>query len=93
MDTHEHAVLVVAEIARDSRAMNQAALIGDFDEVRFLAVLVASKAEHAGMADVALAADDLVVILGPMGSQPNADLGEAMVRVAEALDRVDIAPN
>jgi hypothetical protein len=89
---NEETVLAVAEIVRDSAAMNQAALAGDLDEARFLAVLVASKAEAAGFAHVALAADDLVVILGPLGSEPNSDFGAAMLRVANELDRIGFTP-
>jgi hypothetical protein len=92
MPPAEETILTIAEIARDSAAMNEAALAGDFDEARFLAVLVASKAEAASMVDVAQAADDLVIILGPVGTEPNADLGAAMVRVADALDMVGSKP-
>lgn len=88
MDAHEQSILILAEIVRDSHAMNEAALARDLDEARFLAVLVASKAEAAGMGDVALAADDLVVMLGPMGSEPNSDYGTAILRVANELDAV-----
>lgn len=92
MDPDEETVLAVAEIVRDSAAMNQAALAGDLDEARFLAVLVASKADAAGLADVALAADDLVIILGPTGTTPNSDFGAAMLRLAGELDRIGFTP-
>jgi len=70
--------------------MTEAALSGDWDEARFLPVLVASKAEAARMGNVALAANDLVAILGALGSQSNSDVGAAMLRLAEALDRIRI---
>jgi hypothetical protein len=92
VDPDEETVLAVAEIVRDSAAMNQAALAGDLDEARFLAVLVASKADAAGLADVALAADDLVIILGPTGTTPNSDFGAAMLRLAGELDRIGFTP-
>jgi hypothetical protein len=92
MRPDEETLLAVAEIVRDSAAMNGAALAEDFDETRFLAVLVASKADAAGLTDVALAADDLVIILGPLGSEPNSDYGAAMLRVANELDRIAFTP-
>ena len=83
----EESILAVAEIVRDSAAMNQAALAGDLDEARSLAFLVASKAEVAGLATLALAADDLVLILGPPASKPNSDFGAVMLRAANEEER------
>jgi hypothetical protein len=88
----EETILTVAEIVRDSAAMNDAALAGDFDEARFRALLVASKADAAGLVDVALAAAYLVTVLGPVESNPGAGYGAAMLRVADELDRVGFEP-
>jgi hypothetical protein len=86
MPSLEESVRTLAEMVHDSLAMNEASRAGDFDEARFRAVLVASKAEAGGFTAVAQAADDLIVLLGPAGSKPNADQDAAMVWVASALE-------
>jgi len=59
MDAHEEHILTIAEIVRDSAAMNEAALAGDFDEVRFRNALIVGKAGAAELHDVVLAAAHL----------------------------------
>lgn len=72
--------------------MNDAALAGDMDAARFFTLLVASKADEAGLVDVALAVAYLVTILGPVESEPRPGYGAAMLRVANELERVGFEP-
>ncbi|MDR6642752.1 hypothetical protein J2X57_001964 [Luteibacter sp. 1214] len=88
MNPVEESVLAVAEIARDSAAMNEAFLAGDYDEARFRAQLVVAKADAAGHRDVMLAGAFVVDRLGPVGSVPRSGFAAGMLRVAEALDAV-----
>ena len=87
-----HTILEVAEVVSEAAATNEAALAGDFDEARFRARLTASKASEAGLDSVALAAAQLVDVLGPVGSAPSPGLGAAMVRIADELEAVGFDP-
>ena len=88
----EEAILAVAEIVRDSAAMNDAALAGDFDEARFRAELIVGKADVRGYVDLVLAAGHLLTVLGPMGSAPLPGYGAGMLRIANELDRIGFTP-
>ncbi len=68
--------------------MNDAALANDFDEARFRAQLVMSKACAAGHVNLSVAAAHVVHLLGTPGSSPAPGYGAAMLRVAEELDAV-----
>lgn len=92
MDPATESLLAVAEIVRDSAAMNDAALAGDFDEARFRAQLITAKADAAGHRDLVLAAAFVVDRLGPLGSVPRAGFAAGMLRVAEALDAITYDP-
>jgi hypothetical protein len=92
MSPDEESILAVAEIVRDSVAMNDAALARDFDEARFRAQLIVAKAEAAGHLDVVLAAAHVMDRLGPMGAEPRDGYGAAMLRVANELDRIGFEP-
>jgi hypothetical protein len=86
------AVLAVAEIVRDSAAMNDAALAGDFDEARFRAQLIVAKADAGGHVNLVLAAGHLLTILGPIGTTPLSGYGAGMLRIANELDRIGFTP-
>lgn len=88
MNPVEESVLAVAEIVRDSTAMNEAVLAGDYDEARFRAQLVVAKADAAGHRDVMLAGAFVMDRLGPVGSVPRGGFAAGMLRVAEALDAI-----
>lgn len=88
MHPDEDAILAVAEIVRDSAAMGDAALAGDFDEVRFRAELIAGKADAGGYIDLVLAAAHLLTILGPLGAPPSPGYGAGILRIANELDRI-----
>lgn len=92
MDPRQEAILAIAEIVRDSAAMNDAALAGDFDEGRFRAQLIVGKADMAGHLDVVLAAARVLNRLGTPGSQPRHGYGDAMLSVASALDKLGFDP-
>jgi hypothetical protein len=93
MDPATESLLAVAEIVRDSAAMNEAVLAGDYDEARFRAQLVVAKADAAGHQDVVLAAAFVVDRLGPLGSVPRAGFAAGMLRIAEALDAISYMPH
>lgn len=66
--------------------MSRAALAKDFDEARFRAKLVEDKALAANLPKVAAAAAHAIERLGPPGEPPKPGYGEAIYRVASALD-------
>ncbi|MEZ2417655.1 hypothetical protein [Luteibacter sp. RCC_6_2] len=92
MRNRDETILTVAEIVRDSAAMNEAALAGDFDEARFRVQLIVAKADAAGYLDVVLAAAYTMDRLGPMGSTPRDGYGVGMLRVAGELDKIGFDP-
>jgi hypothetical protein len=92
MEPTEESILAVAEIVRDSAAMNDAALAGDLDEARFRAQLIVAKADAAGHLDLVLAAAHLVHILGPGGTTPLPGYGAGMLHIANELDRIGFVP-
>lgn len=92
MMPNDDAVLTIAHLVRDSVAMNDAALVGDFDEARFRAQLIVGKADAIGLSQVVLAAARVVERLGPTGSEPKPGYGEGMLAIANALDDVGFEP-
>jgi hypothetical protein len=92
MDTNEESILAVAEIVRDSAAMNDAALAGDLDEARFRVQLIVAKADAGGHMDLVLAAGHLLHMLGPTGTTPLPGYGAGMLRIANELDRIGFTP-
>lgn len=92
MRPDEEFILAVAEIVRDSVAMNDATLAGDFDEARFRAQLIVAKADAAGHLDLVLAAAYTLDRLGPAGSSPRDGYGAGMLRVANELDKIGFEP-
>ncbi|MET4675926.1 MULTISPECIES: hypothetical protein [unclassified Luteibacter] len=92
MRPDEELILAVAEIVRDSVAMNDATLAGDFDEARFRAQLIVAKADAAGHLDLVLAAAYTLDRLGAAGSRPRDGYGAGMLRVANELDKIGFEP-
>jgi hypothetical protein len=92
MNAYEETILAVAEIVRDSAAMGDAALAGDFDEARFRAELIAGKADAGGYIDLVLAAAHLLTVLGPFGAPPSPGYGAGILRIANELDRIGFTP-
>lgn len=90
--TTEDLILSVATMTQDAAAMGDAALASDFDEARFRAQLIASKADASGHVDLALAAAHLVMVLGAPGSPPGDGYGAGILRVAHELDRIGFTP-
>ncbi|WP_072321153.1 hypothetical protein [Luteibacter sp. UNCMF366Tsu5.1] len=92
MNPREETILAVAEIVRDSAAMNDAALAFDFDEARFRAQLIVGKADAVGLLDISLSAARVLDRLGPLGAVPRSGYGDAMFAVADQLGRIGFAP-
>jgi hypothetical protein len=92
MDRNEESILAVAEIVRDSAAMNDAAFAGDIDEARFRAQLIVAKADAAGHVDLVLAAGHLLHTLRPTGTTPLPGYGTGTFRVANELQRIGFEP-
>ena len=86
MDPREESILAAADIAREAEAMSRATLDRDFDEARFRASLIVDKAAAAGLDRVACAAARALERLGPVGARPHSNYGEAVLRVASAMD-------
>ncbi len=86
MDGDEDNALTVAEILTDCIAMSNAALAKDFDTARRQARLIEQKARTADLPMVAAAALCATEKLGPSGGTPSPGYGEAIHRVASALD-------
>jgi hypothetical protein len=86
MDAREEAILTAADIARDGEALTCAALDGDLNEARFRATLILDKASAVGLCEVMATAARVLERLGPMGGQPHAGYGDAILQLASAID-------
>ena len=82
----EAAILQHAEIIIEAVALSQAMLDRDIVEARFRARLVCTLATDAGLADVAGAAQTVVVLLGDGPDLPAAGYGEAIEALSVAID-------
>lgn len=91
MNPAEESILAVADMVLDSAAMGDAILHGDYDEARFRAQLIVTKADAAGHQHVVLAGVFLLDRLGPLGSVPRSGFSAGLLRVAEALDAIEYA--
>ncbi|QDE39824.1 hypothetical protein FIV34_11695 [Luteibacter pinisoli] len=88
MNAHlESRLLLVAELAQDTAAMNDAEVTGDHDEARFRADLITRRATQASMPVLAALADRVMRLLGPPGALVQPDVGQAMLDLALALVR------
>lgn len=85
-------MLTIAEILKDSVAMNEAVLCKDFDEARFRAHSVMAKADAAGLVQAALDAARVVAQLGPLGSAPQASCTGAILTLANTLTNLAFMP-
>jgi len=86
MDQRKAITLTIAEIVLDCEEMSRAALAHDFDEARFRASLIASKAREAGLVRVAAAAERAIARPGPHAQFPHSGYGGELLRVASAID-------
>lgn len=78
--------LALVELILDGVAMNEAALEGDWDEVRFRCQLIAMKTAAVGHVGPGLAAVVVLDHLGPAGSAPRTGFSEAMNRLFGEID-------
>jgi hypothetical protein len=90
MDDYEQVVFDFATVTAEAVAISDAVLAGDLNEVRFRANLLVVAADIAGLSKVAAAAADLVLTLGPAGTQPQSGYGANLIRVADELDAVSL---
>lgn len=82
----EDAILQHAEIIIEAVALSRAMLDRDIIEARFRARLVRSLAAEAGLANVANAAQSVVVLLGDGPDSPAAGYGEVIKALSVAID-------
>ncbi|MGN6479884.1 hypothetical protein [Luteibacter sp.] len=85
MTDHE-TVLRIAQLNVEAMAMNDAALADDLDEARFRAHLIRTSAHEMGLTRVLEVAEDVIVLLRPVGTDPLPGYGHAMLRLAKALN-------
>jgi len=75
----------IAEISIEARALGEAALASDWDEVRFLALRVTEQAFGLRAKAVVEAAHQLCLEVGPAGTVPGVGYGVAMMTLADAI--------
>ena len=85
--SYEARILLIAELAADGMAMNDAALASDWEEARFRASLIRAKAEEASLSAIVQAARYVQATLGPTGSSPSQSYGKAMLDLANIIGR------
>ncbi|MGY3228936.1 hypothetical protein ACVWWJ_000420 [Luteibacter sp. HA06] len=85
-EAEEKAVLGVAALNLESIALGEAALLGDLNEARFRASLLATQATELGFDVIGVAAADVCVALGPVDSEPAPGYGAAMFRLGVLMD-------
>lgn len=77
----------MGDIIVDAVTMNEAAVCGDLDESRRRARRIAFLAAPEGLTGIAEAANVLLCLLGPAGTEPQPGFGAAMVAVSTEIDR------
>jgi len=83
---NEQAVLDVAGLLSDSRALSEAVLAGDLQEARFRARLAAGRAGVQVMKKVEVTASELVRLLGHAGQPPLPGYAQAVLDLSAELD-------
>lgn len=78
-------LLGIAEISIDARALGEAALASDWNEVRFLALRVTEQALDLRAKAVVEAAHRLCLEVGPPGTLPGIGYGAALMTLADAI--------
>ncbi|MDQ7996918.1 MAG: hypothetical protein AAGC76_13855 [Luteibacter sp.] len=86
MDNGTMELMAFAELSLEAHACSVAILGEDYDEARFRATLVVSKAQKFGRSEVAKLAAAAVQALGPAGTPPGTGYGIHLLAVAKALD-------
>lgn len=81
----QEAALRFAQLNVEAMAMNDAALADDLDEARFRAHLIRTSAREMGLTRVLEVAEDVIVLLRPVGTEPLPGYGHAMLRLAKIL--------
>lgn len=81
------ATYTMGDIIVDAVTMNEAAVCGNLDESRRCARNIAFRAAPEGLTGIAEAANVLLRLLGPSGTEPQPGFGAAMVAVSTEIDR------
>jgi 4-phytase/acid phosphatase len=86
-DQDDTATFTMGDIIFDAVTMNEAAVRGDLDESRLRARRIAFLAAPEGLTGIAQAANELLCLLGPSGTEPQPGFGAAMVAISTEIDR------
>ena len=81
----DETVLRFAQVNAEAMAMNDAAQANDLDEDRFRAQVILATANEMGLSEIARVAEDVVILLRPLGTNALRGYGQAMLRLAKAL--------
>jgi hypothetical protein len=92
MDAREAFILSIAALVRQSVALNEAALAGNFQEARVCAQSLLAMAQAAGHADLGEVVADVLIRLGPIGTCPKGGYGEGLLRIAHEIDDIAFPP-
>ena len=87
--TLESMIMIHAGLVMDLFAIDAATISSDFDEARFLTMVLAQNADSAGLTMVAEAAARMTLALGPEGHSPGEAFGLCLIEVEEALRAAD----
>jgi len=82
-------VMVHAGLVMDLFAIDAATISSDFDEARFLTMVLAQNADLAGLTSVAEAAARMTLALGPEGHSPGDAYCICLIEVERALADAD----
>jgi hypothetical protein len=92
VDAREAFILSIVALVRQSVALNEAALAGDFEQARVCAQSLLAGAQAAGHAGVIEVVADALSRLGPIGTVPRGGYGEALLRIAHEIDDIAFPP-
>lgn len=79
-------ILLLAELNLDGEALCDAALEGDWDEVRFRCRLLTAGAASCGLIDVGVSVALLAHLMGPVGTAPRPGYGAVMLAISTQLE-------
>lgn len=83
--TPEARLLAMAELALEAQALSEAALLSDWDEVRFRTFRLMEQGFDLRSRAIAQTAHDLSLLMGPAGSTPAPGYGAAIAALSQAI--------